>query len=89
MDIKKITKEHVHELIEEAVFTIPTNTLMTICVLRLRNGFTVTGESACINDEMFCEKKGEDLAFTNAANKVYILEAYLAKQRMYNEAQRI
>ena len=45
--------------------------LLTFCVLVLRNGFTVTGESACASPENFDAEIGRKIARENAINKVY------------------
>ena len=57
--------------------------LLTFCVLVLRNGFTVTGESACASPENFDAEVGQKIARANAVNKIWPLEGYLLKERMY------
>lgn len=47
--------------------------LLTFCVLVLRNGFTVTGESACASPENFDEEIGRKIARQNAVNKIWPL----------------
>jgi hypothetical protein len=47
--------------------------LLTFCVLVLRNGFTVTGESACASPENFDAEVGRKIARANAVNKVWPL----------------
>lgn len=44
--------------------------LLTFCVLVLRNGFTVTGESACASPENFDAEIGRSIAYENAVNKI-------------------
>lgn len=56
--------------------------LLTFCVLVLRNGFTVTGESACASPENFDEEIGRKIARQNAVNKIWLLEGYLLKQKL-------
>ena len=56
--------------------------LLTFCVLVLRNGFTVTGESACASPENFDPEIGRKIARENAVNKIWMLEGYLLKQRL-------
>ena len=60
--------------------------LLTFCVLTLRNGFTVTGESACASQENFDAEIGRKIARQNAEGKIWMLEGYLLKQRMHNGA---
>jgi len=56
--------------------------LLTFCVLVLRNGFTVTGESACASPENFDAEVGRKIARTNAVNKIWPLMGYELKQRL-------
>ncbi|MGS1071512.1 Gp49 family protein [Burkholderia glumae] len=56
--------------------------LLTICVLTLRNGFTVTGESACASPENFDAEIGFKIARQKAVEKIWPLEGYLLKQRL-------
>jgi len=50
--------------------------LLTFCVLVLRNGFTVTGESACASPENFNAEIGRKIARQNAVAKVWPLMGY-------------
>jgi hypothetical protein len=65
--------------------TEPLN-LLTFCVLVLRNGFTVTGESACASPENFDAEIGRKVARANAVQKIWPLEGYLLKQRLHEAA---
>lgn len=47
--------------------------LLTICVLTLKNGFTVTGESACASPENFDADIGHNIARANAREKIWPL----------------
>lgn len=60
--------------------------LLTFCVLVLRNGFTVTGESACASPENFDAEIGRKIARANAVQKIWPLEGYLLKQRLHEGA---
>ena len=60
--------------------------LLTFCVLVLRNGFTVTGESACASPANFDPEIGRKIARDNARNKIWLLEGYLLKQRLHESA---
>lgn len=50
--------------------------LLTFCVLVLKNGFTVTGESACASPENFDAEIGRKIARQNAVSKVWSLMGY-------------
>ncbi|WP_198086615.1 Gp49 family protein [Variovorax sp. E3] len=60
--------------------------LLTFCVLVLRNGFTVTGESACASPENFDVEIGRKIARDNAVQKVWPLMGYELKQRLSERA---
>lgn len=60
--------------------------LLTFCVLVLRNGFTVTGESACASPENFDAEIGRKIARQNAVAKIWPLEGYLLKQRLHDQS---
>lgn len=55
---------------------------LTFCVLVLRNGFTVTGESACASPENFDAELGRKIARANAVNKIWPLMGYELRQRL-------
>lgn len=57
--------------------------LLTFCVLVLKNGFTVTGESACASSENFDKELGRKIARQNAVNKVWSLMGYELKCRLH------
>ena len=56
--------------------------LLTFCVLVLRNGFTVTGESACASPENFDADIGRKVARENAKQKLWPLLGYALKERL-------
>lgn len=60
--------------------------LLTFCALVLRNGFTVTGESACASPENFDAEIGRKIARQNAVQKIWMLEGYLLKDSLHKEA---
>jgi hypothetical protein len=59
--------------------------LLTFCVLVLRNGFTVTGESACASPENFDAEIGRKIARENAKQKVWPLMGYALKQKLHDQ----
>ncbi len=56
--------------------------LLTICVLTLKNGFTVTGESACASPENFDAELGRKIARQNAVAKVWPLMGYALREKL-------
>ena len=58
--------------------------LLTFCVLTLRNGFTVTVESACASPENFDAEIGRKIARENAVNKIWPLMGYELRTKLYS-----
>ena len=56
--------------------------LLTFCVLVLRNGFTVTGESACASPENFDAEIGRKVARQNAIEKIWPLMGYELRTKL-------
>jgi len=56
--------------------------LLTFCVLVLKNGFTVTGESACASPENFDAELGRKIARQNAVQKVWPLMGYALRNKL-------
>ena len=60
--------------------------LLTFCVLVLRNGFTVTGESACASPANFNAEIGRRIARGNAVSKVWPLLGFLLKEKLNGQS---
>jgi len=56
--------------------------LLTFCVLVLRNGFTVTGESACASPENFDAEVGRKIARQNAVQKIWPLLGFRLRDEL-------
>ena len=61
--------------------------LLTFCVLVLRNGFTVTGESACASPENFDAEIGRKVARQNAVAKIWPLLGYALRSKLHEAAK--
>ncbi|WP_420913801.1 Gp49 family protein [Aggregatibacter actinomycetemcomitans] len=83
--MEKLTYEHIQSVIKSVEYVQVG--VLTICVLTLQNGFTVTGESACLSLATFDAEIGRKIARDNAEDKIWQLEGYLAKQRMFEATQ--
>lgn len=79
----KITREHIESIIVNEVYWQPHDTTLTVCVLKLRNGTLVVGESACVYPENFDAEIGKQYARENAVDKIWAREGYLLAQRRY------
>lgn len=79
-----VTKQQLDDLIHksEVTYTNPKGTL-THCIITLPSGFTVTGESACVDPSLYNQKLGEKYALEGAINKLWELEGYLLASRLH------
>lgn len=59
--------------------------LLTFCVLVLKNGFTVTGESACASPKNFDAEIGRKIARQNAVQKIWPLMGYELRSKLAGE----
>ena len=71
-----------NEIIDEK-YHVFEGTTLTVCCLVLRNGYTVTGESAAVSEDNFDEAIGRKIARENARNKIWALEGYLLRSKLF------
>lgn len=83
----RLTPAQIEATIAHTLYVQPLGTTLTICVLVLRNGFTVTGESACADPANFNAEIGNRIARENAKEKIWALEGYLLRQRLWEAEQ--
>ena len=78
----RVTLDYVKSLITKEQYHVFEGSTFTSCLLTLKNGFTVHGESACASPENFDAELGAKIAKDNAVNKIWMLEGYLLKERL-------
>ena len=83
LNAPRLTPEHIDSMIVAEDYYVFTGTTFTVCVLVLKNGAIVSGESACVSPENFNEEIGKKIAREKAREKIWQLEGYLLKQRLY------
>lgn len=66
---------------------LPGLELLTICVLVLKNGFTIIGKSACASPENFNAEIGRKVARDDAVNQMWPLMGYALKERLATMTQ--
>lgn len=59
--------------------------LLSICILVMRNGFTVIGKSAPASPENFNAELGKKFAYEDAVRQLWPLMGYLLRQRFYDK----
>lgn len=80
---KFVSESKIRANIKDVQYVIIEGSQLTICVITLLNGYTVTGESACADPLMFDKEVGEKFAFAAAERKVWPLLGYALKQEIF------
>lgn len=81
----RLTPALIDSVIVDEAYHVFAGTTTTVCCLMLRNGYTIIGESACASVTNFDEKIGRELARVKARDRIWELEGYLLRERLYAE----
>lgn len=79
----KLTVADIQATIKKESYYRFEGTTVTVCCLTLTNGYNVTGESACVDPDEFNEATGKQYAKESAVGKIWNLEGYMLKQRLF------
>lgn len=79
---KRITPDMLDAEIAAEDYHVFPGSCLTVCALTLRNGFTVTGESACASPENFNAEIGQKIARTNAREKIWPLLGFRLRDQL-------
>lgn len=78
--MKSITKEFLESEIVSVEYQRGKGTL-THYYITVKNGFTFTGESACVNEANFNKEIGKKFAYENAFEKMWLPYGFWLKKR--------
>lgn len=81
----KITPEFLESEITNVEYRRLTGT-MTHCTITVKNGFTFTGESACVDTDNYNQELGEKFALENAKSKMWVPYGFMLKQQLADDA---
>ncbi|MAU44825.1 MAG: hypothetical protein CMP09_08390 [Yangia sp.] len=82
LNAPRLTPDLIDAVIVSEQYHVFHGTTLTVCALKLRNGYIVTGESAAASPENFDQAIGRKIARENARNKIWGLEGYLLRERL-------
>lgn len=83
----RVTKEQIESRIAEVTYTRFHETV-TICNIKLDNGYSVRGESACVNPANYNEEIGNKIAYDQAFGKLWPLFGFLLAEHNLTESER-
>lgn len=73
---------------ESAVAFVPWELqVLTICLMVLKNGFTVVGKSACVSPENYDRPLGEKIAREDAIDQIWPLMGYALRDKIAEDAE--
>ena len=83
----KVTKEQIQSILGNSQYQVFHRIFDKQCIVvaKLPNGFTIVGESACVDPANYDEKIGFDLAVERIKNKIWELEGYNLQNHLYKE----
>ena len=83
----KVTKEGIEARISAVDYIVINNSTVTICSIKMVNGFSVRGESACVDPRNFNAEIGQKIAYQDAFNKLWQLEGYLLAEQIFSQSK--
>ena len=78
-----VTEESIKEKIVGEMYLVLPDGRSTLCMLTLRNGYTIKGFSACVDAANFDANVGRRIAFEDAFRQIWPLEGYLLAEKLY------
>lgn len=69
----RVTMDHILAAIDCEEYHRVQGTTVTICTLRLKNGYVVIGSSACVSEENYDQQLGESIAKDKAIDQCWAL----------------
>ena len=86
----KVTKESIEAKIAKVDYLVLPDSTVTLCNITMGNGFSVRGESACVDPRNFNVEIGKGLAYKNAFDRLWAFEGYLlAENRLRSSASKL
>jgi len=85
----RVTKEQIESrIVDHSSHVPPTTPTVTIVTIKLDNGYSVRGESACVNPENFDAEIGYKIAYDNAFKQLWALFGFmLAEDQFRNKLE--
>lgn len=78
----RLTPADIDATIKRVEYYHVAGTTTTVCMIVTRNGFVVTGKSACVSPENFNQSLGRRIAYDDARSRIWELEGYLLRDRL-------
>lgn len=86
---ERVTLEYIQSRIVSKDFTVLPDSTVTICNIVLDNGYSVRGESACVDPANFNREIGQHYAEKQAIDKLWPLFGFLLAEDRHIRSKRI
>lgn len=85
--MKTVTKQQIEEIVEQSEFETFHRVFGKQCVVvaKLPDGFTIVGESACVDPDNYDESIGVAIAMKRIEDEIWKLQGYLLQNRIYED----
>lgn len=85
--MSKVTPEQIEKIMSESEFMVCHKIFDKQCIVvaKLKNGFTIVGESACVDPANYDNAIGEKLAKDRIKEKIWELEGYALQKKLSND----
>ncbi len=84
----KLTPDDLQAMVLHKEFFRPEGSTLTVCVIELNNGCTLTGTSNVIDPANYDQDLGEQAAYSNTVNQLWEREGYALKRDMISLVER-
>lgn len=80
---KTVTQDQIDNMMKEAEYFVEHRIFGKQCVVvaLLENGFTLVGESACVDPDNYDEEIGLEIAIKDIEKQLWMLEGYLLQNK--------
>lgn len=72
--------------VKRTTYTVLPDGKTTICQLHMENGYTINGQSSCVDPSKYNRALGEKYAYEDAIDKAWPLEGYLLAEELFRRA---
>jgi hypothetical protein len=79
----KVSLPDILAKVKSATYTVLPDGKTTICQLHMENGYTINGQSACVDPANYNKALGEKYAYEDAIDNAWPLEGYLLAEELY------
>jgi len=85
LNAPRLTPADIDEAIVDEDYYVFPGTSVTVCLLKLKNGYGTLGKSAAVSMENFDAEIGRKIARDQAREEIWALEGYRLREELYQK----